>query len=106
MRPSEISKWNCSSEKCDNRARQEVQKFWSDKQQVTQAEYEAALSEQQEEMRKSQLLRKDLDTSRIVRNQHRDAEVALSLIHHAEHTRWESEERHLEVSLSEHRREL
>ncbi len=93
-------------QKCDNRARHEAKKFRSDKHIVTQAEYEAAREEQEEEMKKSQLLRQDLDTSRRVKNQHKEAEVAMSPIHYAEHTRWETEECHLETSLSENRREL
>ncbi len=70
-------------EKCDNRAGREVQKFWSDKTQQGRAEHEEALSQQEEAVMRSQLLRRDLDTTRIVKDQYRESEDAMQLIHHA-----------------------
>ena len=69
-------------------------------------EYQMAISERDAEVKRSELLKSNLDTSRVVSKQHADAEEAWPLIHYTQRSQWENTESQLEKSLAEKGGEL
>ena len=93
-------------EQCDKQAVGEVAKYWQGRHTVSEDECQAAIRQRDLDAEEWQKTRDNLDTTRVVKNQHRDSNEALEMIQYAERKQWEAEVNRLEVTLAEYKEDL
>ncbi len=93
-------------EQCDKQAVGEVAKYWQGRHTVSEDECQAAIRQRDLDAEEWQKTRDNLDTTRVVKNQHRDSNEALEMIQYAERKQWEAEVNRLEVTLAEYKEDF